>query len=436
MSGSRPSTTTSRRTTRDRALLLTGFTVSTSGDWLYRLALPILVLEITGSAVSTAITYAIEYIPYLVLSMFAGVLADRFDRRQTLVIADLSSSVIMFALSVMVTIFNIHSLPLIYFGAFLVASVRPVYHPAFQGLIPQLTERELLIKTNAQIQSMDSILAFTGPVLGAGIIALFNPEVALWANAVSFSLSALAIWLIRSPRSRTVRQKVNLLADVREGLHYLRHDRVTLAGSVLMAGTNVGLYLIQANLIYLLTIANGYSKVVVGLVFGANGLGAVVGAALAPAIGRRFAAGHIISIAMLVAGTATVLLALPTGVAGFMLGWGAVGIATTVIVVTWFTLRQKVVPSELLGRVVATSRMLAYATIPLASVAGGAVLASQSFGAVSLIVISVIIQIAIAGLAWYSPLRTATTDSDSSVTVPTGAAGVDADDSPPTAART
>lgn len=108
--------------------------------------------------------------------MFAGVLADRFDRRLTLVAADLSSAVIMLVLSTLVSVFEIKSIPIIYLDALALAALRPVYHPAFQGLIPQLTPRDRLSRVNAQVQSVDSILAFVGPVLGAGVIALLNPE--------------------------------------------------------------------------------------------------------------------------------------------------------------------------------------------------------------------------------------------------------------------
>ena len=174
-----------------------------------------------------------------------------------------------------------------------------------------------------------------------------------------------------------------------------------------MAGTNVGLYLIQANLIYILTVNLGYSMFIVGVVLGANGLGAVVAAMFAPSIGRRFPSGMIIVVAMAVAGAATALLVLPFGVFGFVIGWGVVGFSTTIIIVTWFTLRQQIVPSAVLGRVVATSRMMAYATIPVASVAGGAMLAVPAIGPVAVVLTSVTVQIVIALLAWFSPLRRA-----------------------------
>lgn len=389
----------------NQKLLLAGFTVSTAGDWLYRLALPILVLQLTGSAVSTALTFAIEYIPYLVLSMFAGVVADRFDRRRTLAFADASSALIMLVLTVLVAGLGIRNLAVIFLGAFALAAVRPVHHPALQGLIPEIVGRASLARVNAQIQSVDSVLMFVGPVIGAGLVAVLSPYAALWINTVSFVFSALAIWLIRTPSVRRTAGRIDLLAGVREGLRYLGRDRVTLWGAALMAGTNVGLYLIQANLIYILTEDLGYSTLVVGVVFGANGLGAVVGAMLAPSIGRRFPPGMIIVAAMGIAAIATTPLALPFGLYGFVAGWAMVGVATTTIIVTWFTLRQQIVPSEVLGRVVATSRMMAYATIPVASVAGGAMLAIPTIGPAAVVLTSIAVQAVVALLAWFSPLR-------------------------------
>ena len=86
--------------------------------------------------------------------------------------------------------------------------------------------------------------------------------------------------------------------------------------------------------------------------------------------------------------------------------WGAVGVFTMLVVVTWFTLRQRTIPSELFGRVVGFSRMLAFATIAPASIAGGAIL-GLTHSPATLAAASAAVQVGVALIGWFTALRTA-----------------------------
>jgi MFS family permease len=394
------------RTTRNFPFLLGAFFVSTVGDWLYRLALPLLVLRMTGSALSTATVYALEYAPYLVFSLLGGLAADRLDRRRLLVASDLCSAAIVGVL-VAVVLVGAQQVWMIYLVAFALAAVRPFYHPAFQSVVPELVPDERLERANARLQTVESALNFGGPVLGGVIIATLGTTQALLANSISFLLSATAIAFIRLPaETRIVERGSRIWAQIRAGVGYLREDRVMFWGSSLMAGTNVGLYLIEANLIFYLVRYRHLPISLVGVVFGAQGVGAVIGALLAPSLGRRFTAGMLIVVSMLGAGAATACLIPARSAAAIAIAWGVVGIFTMVIVVTWFTLRQRTVPRALLGRVVAISRMMSFVAIPLASVAGGALLGATG-DATALIALSAVVQVAIAVTAWFTALRDA-----------------------------
>ncbi|HEX6699646.1 MAG TPA: MFS transporter [Gaiellaceae bacterium] len=391
---------------RNFPLLLAAFLVSTTGDWLYRLALPLLVLKMTGSALSTATTYALEYAPYLFFSFFGGLAADRFDRRRLLVASDLASAAIVGGLVVLV-VAGVQQVWMIYLVAFALAAVRPFYHPAFQSVVPELVPDEKLERANARLQTVESVLNFAGPVLGGGIIAALGTTQALFANAISFLLSASAIVFIRlAADARVVERGIRIWAQVREGIAYLREDRVMFWGSTLMAGTNVGLYLIEANLIFYLVRYRDLPISLVGVVFGAQGVGAVIGAVLAPSLGRRVHAGALIVLSMLGAGAATAFLIPAKSAPAIAIAWGAVGIFTMIIVVTWFTLRQRTVPRAVLGRVVAISRMMSFVAIPIASIAGGALLGATG-DATALIGLSALVQVAIGVAAWFTALRDA-----------------------------
>ncbi|WP_253776403.1 MFS transporter [Goodfellowiella coeruleoviolacea] len=363
-------------------LLFTAYLVSNAGTWLYRLTLPLLVLHLTGSALQTAALYVLEYGPFLLLSLPGGVFADRFDRKRLLIAGDAVAGVVALALAVFVSL-GVTALPVIYLVAFVLACVEPIYHPAFQGLLPDVVAEDELDRANALLQSSDNILSLAGPVLAGGLVALVGYEAAIYVDAGSFVVSALVIAAIRigargqggSGRGRRGRAAApaRFSADLREAMHYItRGNRTLLAGSLLFTGTNFAIWLVQANLVYYLSTYLHLSSSLVGVVFAAQGAGALLGSLLAPRVIRWLGNGRTIAVSTMTAGLLTALLAVARDVVSVSLVSAVVFALGSMNVVSWFTLRQRIVPRHLLGRVVAATRMLAFSSIPVASaVAGG-----------------------------------------------------------------
>lgn len=364
---------------RDMARLLTAAFVSTAGDWLYRLALPLLVYQTTRSAALTAVTYALEYGPYIVLSPLAGVLADRIDRRRLLIGADTSSALIVAALVVGLAS-GVGSVPFIYGAALLLAILSPFYHPAIQSLVPAVVAAGDLTTASARLQSVDSVVSVVGPLAGGAVIALLGTRNALLADAASFGLSALLIAGIRARRKASEHAvvKAGVGAELVEAAAYVRGDRLILAGAVLFTGANFAVFLVQANLIYYLTAVRGFAPSALGVIFSADGAGALAGALLSAALVRRWGAGRVILGSTVAAGLVTMLLlwarTVPA-VAGVVAVESAAGMVTAA---TWFSLRLQRVPDGMLGRVVALTRMVAFAAIPAAAVLGGLLLGATN----------------------------------------------------------
>ncbi|QUQ65787.1 MFS transporter [Kutzneria sp. CA-103260] len=358
---------------RHYQMLLSAYVISNAGTWVYRITLPLLVLHLTGSALQTAAVYALEYGPFLLLSLPGGVFADWFNRKRLLVAGDLSAGVIAAVLAVLVSA-GPSALPAIYVVAFLLACAEPVYHPAFQGLLPDVVSGEHLDTANARLQSADNILSLVGPVLAGGLVAAVGYQPAIYLDAVSFGLSALLIFLIRVEVFRPERPaRPNFLGDLRAGLRYVtRGNRTLLAGSLLFTGSNFGIWLVQANLVYYLTTYLKLSSTVVGVVYAAQGVGALLGSLLAPRVIRVLGNGRTIALSTVMAGLLTALLAVLRDPVGVSVVSGLVFALGSTNVVSWFTLRQRIVPKELLGRVVAATRMLAFSTIPLSALLAGA----------------------------------------------------------------
>ncbi|TRV73991.1 MFS transporter [Streptomyces sp. 130] len=388
--------------------LLTAYITSSLGNWLYRLALPLLVLELTGSALSTGAVYAIEYIPFLLLSLPGGVFADRFDRRRLLVAGDVAAAAIATVLAVVVSTGSRELWP-IYLAAFLLACVEPVYHPAFQSFLPEIVPENRLGPANSWMQSGDNIMSMIGPAAAGSLVMFLGFETTIYVNAATFVVSAVAILLIRpaAPAAEKAEpRKVHFVEDVKVALRYVfRRNRVMAAGSLMFTGTNLAIWLIQANFLFYLTTYRDMSPRVIGFVLAAQGVGAVIGAAVAGRLVQKYAPGRILITTTALAGVGTLLLIPLRSPVSIGVVWGLLYALGSVNPVAWFTLRQKIVPRELLGRVVATTRMLAFSSIPVAAFLAGA-LESSFHNMYVIIAIGGLFRLAIAGLAFLSPLRT------------------------------
>lgn len=354
-------------------LLLTAYLVSCAGTWLYRLTFPLLVLHLTGSALNAAILYALEYVPFLLLSLPGGVLADRCNQRRLLISCDLSAALVAAGIGLTVAT-GTSDLAVLYVAALLLACAEPLYHPAFQSIIPRIVEDAQLDRANSRIHSGENIVSLAGPLLAGVLIAVFGYSTAAFLNAATFGVSAVAVLAIGGVARREPHRAVphRVRTDIAAAVtHITRHNPVLLAGSLLFAGSNFGIWLVQANLLYYLTEYRGMSPGQIGLLLAFQGTGAIVGAATAPLLMRRASPAAVIIRSTIAGGAATLFLVVAREPVSLSITCAAITACSAVNVVSWFTLRQRIVPRELLGRVVATTRMVAFSAIPVAAIVAG-----------------------------------------------------------------
>ncbi|MBV8931637.1 MAG: MFS transporter, partial [Kutzneria sp.] len=385
---------------RDETLLRAAFIVSTTGDWVFRFALPLLVLQLTSSALLTAFTYALEFVPYVVIGLFTGVIADRVDRRRLMVGCDLLSAVVVGGIGLL-CLLDQTPVTLVYVTAFVLACMRPLYFPAFQGFLAQRVAEDRRPVVNAWVQGSDSLLTMLGPIAGVGVVASLGPALASAVDAASFALSALFIALTAAApvvaRTTALGTALRGMApDLLTGFRLLFADPVLRWGTILLTATNFAVYAIEANLVYVITEATGQSKLDLGIVVGAQGLGAVAGAALVPRLLRRYSEGFLLSWGMGALAVALLAPVLSANAVVLAPAWALSGVATSLIVVGWFTYRQKVVDAEYMGRVVAVNRAISFTAILPAALLGGWL--ATDFGSAPLFAVAGVLQAS----AWLS----------------------------------
>lgn len=393
---------------RNFRLLLTASIVSYAGDWLYKLALPILVLQLTGSAIQTAVVFSLEYVPYLMFAGIGGVVSDRYDRRTLLISANSAATVVSGVLAGLAWAHQYH-LWSIYLCAFLLSSFTPLYQASFLASVPAVVRPHLLGRANSRLQAGQGMLDLLGPIAGAAAVAVLGARWALSLDSSSFALSALCIAMIARTAATRPQSTVDrtVLGDLRDAASFVRATPALFWGAALAAGSSFGLSMVEANMITYLVHVRHQPIAEVGVVFAALGAGSLAGALVAPAIRRRVSAGLLIICSVVVGALGTALLLVLRQVVTISAAWVLVGASTAVFIVTYSTLRHQISPAHLLGRVVVLTRITAYISIPVAPLIGGALLsATHTFWPV--IAVSAGAQAVTAALALLSPLRTAT----------------------------
>jgi MFS family permease len=389
---------------RDYRLLLGAFVVSAAGDWLYKLALPLLVLKLTGSALQTAVVYSLEYVPYLLFAPLGGVISDRYDRRMLMIRADVAATGIAGLLAALVW-FHQYRVWLIYLVGFTLSMITPLYQATFLGILPGIVPKERLGWANSRLQSGQGMLDLAGPLIGASAVAALGVNWALSLDAVSFALSAIGVALIRYRSGRTVSPASSgMIKELKDAAWFVRTSPALLWGSIVGAGSAFGLTMVEGNMVTYLIHFRHLTVTAVGVVFAALGLGALAGALLAARIIARVASGPLIIGCVLTGGSATALLIVLRQVPTIAAAWAIVGASTSVFIVTFFTLRHHLTPEHMLGRVIVFTRLIGFSLLPAAPIIGGAVFSTaNTFWPV--IALSAAIQIGVAGAALLTPFR-------------------------------
>jgi MFS family permease len=325
--------TTATLTPRPRSfrLLLLSLAVSSCGDWLYNIALLALVYARTGSSTWIAITTAARVLPIVVLGPLGGVLADRYDRRMLMIASDLVRALLMVALAA-VAAFGL-PLALVPLLAAAATAVSTVQLPSVAASTPRLVSDDRLQRANGMRAAIGQGAIVVGPALGALVLALSSPAVAILGNALTFIFSAAAVTAIAPGEAfrpgRTDQSGMpSLLDDVRAGARALRGAPVALrlVAADTLCSAVYGLLTVVLLLVghRLGAGAGGY-----GLLLGAFGIGGVAGAALTGRLGsgsgwRRTLAGALVLVAVPLGALGLVHSLAPALVLALLCGGGMV----------------------------------------------------------------------------------------------------------------
>jgi MFS family permease len=364
---------------RNYRLYFVGQVISTVGTWMQSVAMPWLALTLTHDAFHVGLVIATQFAPMLVAGQFGGLLADRFPKRRILVcsqIAFILPAAVMFYL----TSQHLAQYWMVLVAALVVGSINVIDVPSRQAFVIEMVGREDLLNAIALNSTIFNGSAVIGPSVAGVIIALFGVPFCFLINGISFIASVGALLLMTNlPAMTRTRQQGSMLARIREGLSYARHDPVV--GTLLL---NVAVFsLFAMNRFTLLPIfadqvlhtgATGF-----GFLTASQGVGALIGALSLAILQRRLASGNVQFLIGLAWSVFLVLFSLSRSYPLSLLLLMLAGFCQISFVATTNTRIQAATPDHLRGRVMALYAQALMGVGPVGSFQAGAL--AHFFGA-------------------------------------------------------
>jgi len=367
---------------RDFLLLWSGQAVSTLGTSVSALALPLLALALTRSPTQAGFIAAAQAVPYLVLSLPAGALIDRWNRRAVMIRCDLArwlayGSVPLTAALGRLTVAQLYGVALVSGTAFVFFNIAEV------AALPRVLPAAQLPRANALNESALSGATLLGPALSGALISLACTTIAGAAlayllDSLSYLASVASLGFIRTPfqMDRPSVAGQSLRCDIAAGLRFLWADQrlrivALLAASigVLSSPTDLAIIVLAQQRLHADADAGA-----IGLILSLGSVGGLLGSVVAPWVTARLRFGRIIVGTVVIEALAVALLAAATVPAMLVVGLAVIAVTIPIANVTQMSYRLALTPDALQGRVNSVFRLLFFGGQPLGLALGGALL--------------------------------------------------------------
>ncbi len=351
-------------------------TISQFGSQVTNLALPfVALLVLKATTFEIAALGVVDFLPFVLLSLPAGVWVDRLRRRPILIIADWGRAAVLATVPLAYALGAL-TLGQLYIVGFLAGTLTVFFDVAYQSYLPSLVERDELSDGNSKLETSRSAAQVAGPGLAGVLVGALKAPYAIAIDAASFAASAL--FMTRIKRIEAVpetRGRRRMRQEIGEGLRFvLRHPLMrpamvwvatmnfftTVGGSILLVFAVRDLHLTAAT---------------IGLIFSLGNIGVLAGALLAPRIARALGIGHALIGFAAVGGASWLFIPLAASghaipflvTAQLLFGFCAVSAN-----VTGISLYQAITPDRMLGRMNASRRFVVWGIMPFAGLIGGA----------------------------------------------------------------
>jgi MFS family permease len=336
------------------AKLWTASTLSALGTGLTVVAAPLYVSARTSNALIVSATTGVAMLPWLLFALPAGVLVDRVDRRRLMVAVDWARAAAMGVLAVAI-LGGWSSIVLLDLVLFLINTGETAFEPAAQSMVPAVVSRDQLERANGWLVGGLTLSRYmiAGPL--GGFLFVVAASIPFFANAGTYAASAVLVGLVggsyRAARPDTAGRRTRVRAEVTEGLRWLLKQRMLRTMAILIGLLNITLAAATAVLVLLAKERLHVGSVGYGALFTCMAVGSLLGSAVGDRVIRRVTATWTIRIGLLVEALTHLTLALATNVYVVGVVMAAFGIHAALWTIVGTSLRQRLTPEHMLGRV-------------------------------------------------------------------------------------
>ena len=392
-----------RRLLHNRALtrLFVGEFISAIGDWLYLVALLIVIYAQSGDAVLLGVVGAARVVPYVILSVPAGIIADRYDRRLILLVSDLARGAIMVLLAILV--YSHGPLLAIVALAIVATCFSAFFYPAIGALIPSLvTDESELGPANSAWASLDTLAFVVGPAFAGILVAVGDVVWAFILNAISFGIVAIVLWRLPRPERAAARtgaaapaaaatvtgaEAVTAEAASREPapstLDLLRPIARPFSGVVLVnsaasfafGGLSIATVVLAVDILKAGEGATGYLNAAIGV-------GGLIGALISGALVLRRSLAQPLLGGAAAFGLGLAVLGLVPSLGVALVAIGAAALGSLLVDVASATIFQRTIPDEIRGRALGVNHTIAIAAYAVGAFVAPILLAGFGAGPV------------------------------------------------------
>lgn len=374
--------TTVPSVTRNRGFLWLwgGQTISIFGEQFTSLAIPVLAVTLLNAvAWQLGILNAASTAAFLIVGLPAGAWVDRWLKRRVMITADIVRAVALALVPILwfTNLLNIWEL-IIIVAIFGVASV--FFDVGYQSYIPLLVESEQVGPANSRLEATAQVARIGGPAIAGALLTVLSAPTLIIIDSISYVVSFITLSRIRDkelPADREARQPLH--KEIAEGVRFVAGQPLirSVAGTTATANffNTLGTTLFPIFALRVLDIGS----LGLGIVFSAGAIGGLLGATLTPRVANWIGEGRVIVVSAFVSGLAFIpvplaaLLHGPSAVPLLAAGEFLNGFCVLVYNITQVTLRQRLCPPRLLGRMNASIRCLVWGVMPIAALVSGAV---------------------------------------------------------------
>lgn len=362
-------------------------------DGIFQIALPLLAISLTTEPGLVAGVVVASRLPWLVFALVAGALADRLDRRRTMILVD-AGRVILIGLLIAAVLGDVATIWLLYLVAFVLGCLETMFDTAANSMLPNVVGTDKVVAANSRLNAVELTMnTFIGPPLG-GFLAGVAIASAFGTVAAGY-LGALLCLVTLTGSFRPVRDgpPTSIASEIREGMSYLVRHRLLRTMALVVGPMNLGSMAVFGVLVLYVVAPGplGLDGVGFGLLTTAIAVGTVVGTLLASRIERAIGRANLFVAciaSLLVFDLVWIVIPHPLVIGAILAVSGSLGGAFNVV---FGSIRQRIVPNHLLGRVMASFRVISWGALPLGALLGGII--GQTLGLTAVFIAAAVIHL-------------------------------------------